>query len=141
MRAGKLRTAAGVEVAGPKQIVETVRILDRNQTCVAAVLAATDLYLLKCGSSAVASDLGYCCRPALQQVEVRGSEHSSGIGGESARFAAKLRRCYHPENESLPSTSERGDTYLSLLQSVLYRDLSSTEVRLDFGTPRRSRLS
>ena len=40
-----------------------------------AVLATTDPNLLTYGSTAVAKDTGYCCRPAIQEVGVGGGSH------------------------------------------------------------------
>ena len=55
---------------------------------IAAVLAATGRNLLNCGSPAVASDISYCCRPALQEFGVRGGEHRHKVSVNLRRFEA-----------------------------------------------------
>ena len=60
----------------------------RQPTFVTAVLAATGRNRLNCAFSAVAGVISYCCRAAIQDVGIRGDEHSSGRQGVSV----KLRR-------------------------------------------------
>ena len=65
-------------------------LIDENRF-VTAVLAATGRKRLNCGSSAVAGGISYCCRPAVQEIGVRGGEHSSGrhrVSVNSRRFEA-----------------------------------------------------
>ena len=61
----------------------TVGKFDQPKTFVTAVLAASGRNRLNCGSPAVAGGIGYCCRPAVQEIGVRGDEHSSGKHGVS----------------------------------------------------------
>ena len=64
----------------------TVSKFDRQPTFVTAVLAATGRNRLNCAFSAVAGGVSYCCRPAVQEIGIRGDEHSSGRQGVSVNL-------------------------------------------------------
>ena len=96
----------------------TVRKFHRQQTFFTAVFAATGRNRPNWGSSAVASGVSYCCRPAIQEIGVRGGEHSSGRQSVSAnlrRFsvAAMYNSRYHPPSSGF----ERSNAHMPV-QSV-----------------------
>ena len=93
------------------------------------MLAATGRDLLNCGSSAVASGISYCCRPALQEFGVRGGEHSSGrhrVSVNSRRFEATAA--------TLDITPTAVDLRVPTVEIRCHR-VSSSDIRSETGYP------
>ena len=107
----------------------TVRKIGQLFSFIAAVLAATGRSLLNCGSSAVASGISYCCRPALQEFGVRGGEHSSGrhrVSVNSRRFEATAA--------TLDITPTAVDLRVPTVEIRCHR-VSSSDIRSETGYP------
>ena len=84
----------------------TASKFDRQIRFVTAVLAATGRDLPNCGFSAVAGGISFCCRPEIEEIGIRGDEHSSGrqgVSGDLRRTRSLLRPLiiYHPQSNGL----------------------------------------
>ena len=87
MWVGTLRSAAGTEISKVAAVARlSANFIFNIPTFFTAVLAATGRNRPKCGPSAVAGGVSYCCRSAIQDIGVRGDEHSSGRQGVSANW-------------------------------------------------------
>lgn len=60
-------------------VAQKLRNLGRNQTLDADLLVAMGTNFLIRGSFEAATGMSFCCRPAVQEVEVYGGEHNRGI--------------------------------------------------------------
>ena len=93
----------------------TVRKFDREPTFVTAVLAAMGHNRPDCAFSD-------CCRPAFQEVGIRGDEHSSGRQGVSVSWrkisVAALHR-YDPRFHPRRSEFERSNALMPALEYCL----------------------
>ena len=73
-----LISADGVELSSTAAVGQKSANWTQTKQFPTAVLVATDLNLLNCGSSAVARTTSYCCRPVVKEIRVCGGEYSSG---------------------------------------------------------------
>ena len=112
----------------------TVRKIGQLFSFIAAVLAATGRNLLNCGSSAVASGISYCCRPALQEFGVRGGEHSSG----RHRVSVNLRR-FEATAATLDITPTAVDLRVPTNTCWCHR-MSSSDIRSEIAHPPKHEL-
>ena len=109
----------------------TVRKIGQLFSFIAAVLAATGRNLRNCGSSAVASGISYCCRPALQEFGVRGGEHSSG----RHRVSVNLRR-FEATAATLDITPTAVDLRVPTHTCWCHR-MSSSDIRSKIAHPHK----
>ena len=107
----------------------TVRKIGQLFSFIAAVLAATGRNLLNCGSSAVASGISCCCRPALQEFGVRGGEHSSG----RHKVSVNLRR-FEATAATLDITPTAVDLRVPTHTCWCHR-MSSSDIRYKIAYP------